>query len=140
MQLRQQEQELTALNIEVRVVTFETAAAARRYLGDTELPWPLLLDEDRALYRAYGMERGRWWQIWGPRTLWTYLKLILAGRKLEKASGDPNQLGGDVLVDPAGIVRVHHVGSTPADRPSVESLIRLVRRAETADPDGDPRP
>ena len=84
MQLRQQETTLRALDVRVVVVTFETEASAQRYLTDTDLPWPLLLDETRGLYRAYGMERGRWWQVYGPRTLWAYLRLLMGGRKLEE--------------------------------------------------------
>lgn len=41
------------------------------------------------------------------------------------------QRGGDVLIDPAGIVRVHHVGDGPADRPSVESLLAAIRGPAT---------
>ena len=129
MQLHQQEGALRALNVRVAVVTFETVASARRYLTDMDLPWPLLLDETRDLYRAYGMERGKWWQIYSPGTLWAYLQLVLGGRKLEASEGDTSQLGGDVLIDPDGIVRLHHVSANPADRPSVEELLSLVRSA-----------
>jgi len=127
VQLRQQQETLTALGVQVLVITFESAISARAYLGDTELPWPLLLDEARALYRAYGMERGRWWQIYGPRTLWTYFRLVRAGRRLEASGGDPHQLGGDVLIDPEGFVRLQYVSANPADRPSVGRLISMVR-------------
>jgi hypothetical protein len=34
-----------------------------------------------------------------------------------------------VLIDPAGVVRVHHVGSGPADRPSIESLLRVLHES-----------
>lgn len=131
MQLRQQQTVLTGLDVRVAVVTFETGTSARTYLADTDLPWPLLLDEDRRLYRAYGMEQGRWWQIYGPRTLWTYLRLMLRGRKLEISAGDPAQLGGDVLVDPEGVVRLHYVSDNPADRPAVGDVIALIDAART---------
>ncbi len=52
---------------------------------------------------------------------------LIQGRRLHRSDGDVNQLGGDVLIDPTGIVRLHHVGSGPADRPSVSSLLELVR-------------
>jgi len=129
VQLRQQQTDLAALDVRVLVVTFESASSARTYLGDTDLPWPLLLDDDRRLYRAYGMERGRWWQIYGPRTLWTYFRLIREGRRLETSGGDPHQLGGDVLIDPEGVVRLQYVSANPADRPSVGRLISVVRRS-----------
>jgi len=127
VQLRQRAGDLQTLNVEILVVTFEDAASARRYLGDTDLPWPLVLDEDRRLYRAYGMERGRWWQIYGPRTLFTYLRLLLGGRRLAAPGGDPDQLGGDILVDPDGRIRLQYVSDNPADRPPVEQIVSLIR-------------
>jgi hypothetical protein len=62
--------------------------------------------------------------------MWVYLKLLLSGRKLRAPSGDPRQLGGDVLVDPTGTVRLHHVGRGPADRPSVDTLLDAVRASD----------
>jgi hypothetical protein len=101
---------------------------ATSYVRQTRLDWPLLVDRGRALYRAYGMLRGRRRDIYGPAALWAYLKLLARGRRLRVPGSDVRQLGGDVLIDPGGIVRIHHVGSGPADRPSVASLLKPVER------------
>jgi len=98
------------------------------YVRDTSLRWPILLDRSLDLYRAYGMGHGHWWDVWGPPAWWVYLKLLIRGRRLQLPSADVNQLGGDVLIDPAGIVRVHHVGKGPADRPTIGSLLAVIRR------------
>jgi hypothetical protein len=127
--LRQRQTTLSARGVAVLVVTFETGPSARAYVEDTQLPWPLLMDGSRTLYRAYGMGRGRWWNVWGPATWRAYARLALHGRWARRSSGDVHQLGGDVLIDPAGAVRVHHVGSGPADRPSIESLLRVLHES-----------
>ena len=127
-QLRHHQQEWDQWDVAVLVVTFQAGFMERAYVVETGLDWPLLVDESRGLYRAYGMERGRVWDVFGPRSLWAYLTLVLRGRRPKAATGDPLQLGGDVLVDPQGTVRRHHVGSGPADRPSVSSLLEIVRR------------
>lgn len=126
MQWRQRHTTLGALGILVVVVTFETRRVAGSYVEDMELSWPLLIDASRTLYRPYGMGHGRWWNIWGPATCWAYTRSALHGRRPRRPSGDPNQLGGDVLIDPEGIVHAPYVGSGPAHRPSVESLLRIV--------------
>ncbi len=118
---------MEALGLAVLVVTFESRQHAVRYVRDTELPWPMLIDEDRSLYHAYGMEAGDWRQILGPASWGAYARLMARGRMPRRPSGDPQQLGGDVLIDPAGIVRLHHVGSGPADRPVIEQLLEGVR-------------
>ncbi|MDX1815674.1 MAG: SelL-related redox protein, partial [Thermodesulfobacteriota bacterium] len=66
------------------------------------------------------------WDIWGPRTWWVYLKEIVKGKKLEKSDGDIYQRGGDVLIDPGGTVRLHHVGVGPGDRPTVGGLLNKI--------------
>jgi hypothetical protein len=107
----------------VAVVTFEAAPRAQAYAAETSLAWPILLDHDRALYRRYGMSRGRLADIWGPATLWAYAKELAHGNLPRWSGADPRQLGGDVLIDPEGIVRLHHVGSGPADRPPIAAIL-----------------
>ena len=123
LQLQQQESTLVNLDVHVAIVTFESSPLARTYVQDTAVRWPLLVDESRSLYRAYGMFRGRVWDIWGPRTWWAYAKELMGGRLPKPSHADTSQLGGDVLVDPQGTVRLMHGGSGPADRPAVADIL-----------------
>jgi alkyl hydroperoxide reductase subunit AhpC len=131
--LRQQTDELERLGIKICVVTFEREFVVRAYIEETQVSWPILIDESRELYSAYGMERGRASDILGFRSWWTYAKLLLRGRRLRRGEGDIYQLGGDVLVDPHGIVRLHHVGNGPADRPAVSKILDVVRESATTE-------
>jgi hypothetical protein len=126
--LRQYENQLGELEVRVAVVTFEHGPLVDAYVRDTGLEWPILVDQSLDLYRAYGMGRGSWWHVWGPPAWWIYAKLLFRGRRLHIPSADVNQLGGDVLIDPAGVIRLHHVGNGPADRPKVSSLLAVIRR------------
>ena len=100
---------------------------AMAYIRETQLGWPLLVDRERTLYAAYGMLQGAAWDIYGPAAIWSYLKLVGRGRRLHRPGSDVTQLGGDVLVDREGLVRVHHVATGPADRPEVSELLAEVR-------------
>ena len=115
--------------MKIAVVTFENDFLARRYAAETSLPWPLLVDDTRETYRNYGMLSASFRDIWGPKTWWAYLKLAMGGSRLRKSEGDIYQRGGDVLVDPDGIVSLHHVGVGPADRPSIETILNKVHPA-----------
>jgi len=126
--LRDHEAEFFRRKINVVVVSFEANSLARSYAQETSLFWPLLVDETRETYRAYGMLSASFLDVFGPRTLWLYLKAIMKGEKLHKSQGDIFQRGGDVLIDPQGIVRLHHVGKNPVDRPSVEAIIEKIDR------------
>ncbi len=112
--------------MKIVVVTFEAGFLARRYVEDTSLSWPLLVDDTREAYGSYGMLSASFWEVWGPKTWWAYLKEIVKGEKLAKSEGDVFQRGGDVLIDPCGTVRLHHVGAGPADRPAVKALLKTI--------------
>ncbi len=128
--MRRHEDEVKRLGLAIVVVTFEARKRAEEYVRETGLPWPLLIDQRRVLYSAYGMGRGRWWAIWGPATWWAYIQLVGQGQRLKRPTGDIDQLGGDVLVDPVGRVALHHVGKGPADRPLVAALLERVRQGQ----------
>ncbi len=87
-----------------------------------------LLDPERIVYRSYGLERS-FARSWTLRTLWVYIKLLTSGRKWRGIQGDANQLGGDFLIDRDGTIRLAYRSHDPADRPSIEKLLELLRSA-----------
>jgi len=128
VQLYQHKNEITEAGIQVLAVSFETIKSAKVYLKDTELEWPIILDEQRELYHFFGMGEAGFWDIWGYRTWIAYFRELINGRGFRKGEGDINQRGGDVLIDPEGLVRFHHIGKGPGDRPEISSLLQLVKR------------
>lgn len=124
-----QRETLGELKIETKVVTFDTDYMALTYVKSNAMTWPLLLDPDQSLYAAYGMQRGSWWQVYGPGSVWKYLGLMLKGRLPGRPGRDWRQLGGDVLIDPDGVVRLHYISADPHDRPPLELLLSMVRAA-----------
>jgi hypothetical protein len=103
----------------------EALAAYERGLG---LSLELYGDPDRAAYRAFGFERASIARAWlDPRVWARYGQLVMSGRRLRAPGEDTLQLGGDVVVDAAGIVRWVHRSRGPEDRPSVDELVRRVR-------------
>ena len=115
------------MNLKVLVITFENDFFARSYVEDTNLTWPLLIDETHRVYQAYGMLKASFMDVWGLKTWGVYLRELYRGQKLVQSKADIYQRGGDVLIDPDGIVRLHHVGQGPADRPAVESVLAKVK-------------
>ncbi|MFQ5400003.1 MAG: AhpC/TSA family protein [Anaerolineae bacterium] len=49
--------ELTSLNTNVVLISFGTPYWAQVWREETGSPFPLLLDQERAAYRAYGLAR-----------------------------------------------------------------------------------
>jgi len=124
--LRARTHELARSRVRVLLIAFAEAAWARAWLRTNEVPFPLLLDPERRVYHAYGLERSRL-RTWSPRTVWYYVRRLAAGARLQRAHGDPYQLGGDFLVAADGTVRLAYRSADPADRPSVEQIFRALR-------------
>jgi len=124
--LRDHEDEFTKRNVKIAVVTFENDLLARSYVAETSLTWPLLVDDTRETYRNYGMFSASFRDVWGPKTWWAYIRGLIKGEKLRRSEGDIYQRGGDVLIDPNGIVSLHHVGVGPADRPAIETILNNI--------------
>lgn len=118
--------ELEVTHVRVLLVCFGTPDQARAWLLETESPFPLLLDPQRNTYRAFSLERS-FSKSWNPRTILLYARLLLSGRRWRGIRGDSAQLGGDVIVDGRGIVRLVYRSRDPADRPEVSALLKVLR-------------
>ena len=83
---------------------------------------PLLADEGRTVYKAYGMRIGSLREIYSPEVIAKYARLIRGGMKMKmKTDEDTRQLGGDVIVGADGRIILAHCSKNQADRPSVET-------------------
>jgi len=131
--LCQYQDELKRLNAKVLIVSFGSVALARRWIAETCSPFIMLLDRERAVYRAYGL-RSSWVRSWNFRTLWFYVRMVLSGRRLRGVQGDPNQLGGDFIVDTQGILRLSYPSREATDRPRVADLLNVLRQLRSQSP------
>ncbi len=125
MQLHQQRSDFEALNTTILLIGFEPVERARDWMQSIEINFPFLIDLNRSVYRAYGLKRSIF-RSWHPRSLWFYFKWILRGNPLPKIKADPNQLGGDLIIDTNGIIHLAYDGKDATDRPSAETLLAIL--------------
>lgn len=108
------------------------------HLSDESRMLPLLArygldDVDRfydprcRLYRAFGLRRGNWWQLFGGSVMWRgFLAAIVRRHGFGWMSGDVRQLAGVVLLQNGKVIaQARHTFS--ADRPD---YLRLARHAQ----------
>ena len=71
-----------------------------------------------------------WFQTWCIDSLTYYAEQKVSGRKLPSAFSnvidDPNQMGGDFVLDNSGKVVLMHLSKTPRDRPTIPDLLKMV--------------
>lgn len=127
--MRSQQKELKKLNATVVIITFGPAYLAKNWIEETQAPFLVLIDEERAAYRAYGLERSLV-RSWGIKTIWRYAQLLLSGRRWRGIQGDSGQLGGDFIVDTQGMLRLVYPSQNPTDRPPISELLQIFEQLQ----------
>ncbi len=124
--MRRHHPEVEARNGAVLAVSFEPRDRLFQLSRQMGLPFPVLSDPERDVYRAYRLGRRSLRQVFGLGTIWTYIKLVGRGRRYRFQRSDLRQGGGDFVVDEQGVVRFEHRGPAPHDRPTMEKLLEIL--------------
>jgi peroxiredoxin len=84
-----------------------------------------ICDREQKLYRAFGLKRGKFLQLFGPKVIWRGFQAgLLAGHGIGRLSADSFQMPGLFLLHKAGIVRRHRHRSA-ADRPDYAAICEV---------------
>ncbi|MEZ5330468.1 MAG: AhpC/TSA family protein [Thermoanaerobaculia bacterium] len=114
----------------VAAVTFAGVDRLAAHRAHLDLPFPLLADPERAVYRRFGLERAPLRRIYNPGTLKLYGQLLRRGRRLRRPVDDTRQLGGDFVIDSTGRLAAAFRPRSPDDRPDIDELVAVTRRAQ----------
>ncbi|MBW6466663.1 MAG: redoxin domain-containing protein [Brevefilum sp.] len=118
--------EFNQANTQVIIVTFGSLPAIQQWMKETCVTFEVLFDPERAVYKAYGLERS-WLRAWHPRVLWVYIKRWFKGGTFYDSRGDDtSQLGGDFIIDNQGLLKFVYPSHDPTDRPAVDELLAVV--------------
>ena len=122
---RRRAEELRAANIAV-VMIFHSPAQDIIDLR-RDLPFPLVADPDRTLYRAFGVGKSPLF-ITHPRA-WNALRREAAqGNKAERVHGGVMGLPADFLIEPNGTLLAAHYGRHADDSLTVDDLLQIRHR------------
>ena len=114
-------------DVTIAVVSFAEPAMLLQYQECHAWPFQMLADPKRLAYRAFRLGRLSWLRVFSVATLKLYFRLMRKGVARENyGKEDIYQAGGDFLLDRAGNILFAHRSKDPADRPSVEKLLREI--------------
>ena len=122
-QLRHSYPEFRGLGAEVLAVSTVGLAQQSDFARQLELPFPALSDVNGQVYRAFGLGKGL---ALHPRAPIQFVRLVWREKRLYRPVGAVMQIGGDFIVDDAGLLRYAHSSEDPTDRPEVVELLRLI--------------
>ena len=122
-QLREHEHAFQEKRARLAAIGLGDRHYARAFREDTGITFPLLVDEQRAAYRAAGLGSGNLLHILRSDNK--------AARKLANAAGfrqyglgkNPFQLGGSFVFGPGNVDRFAHLSETFGDNASIAALL-----------------
>jgi hypothetical protein len=123
--LREAHEEIESLGAGALAVATGAGYQARRLMADG-LPFPALVDPDKNLYRALGIERIPFDQWFRPSTWRRYLRSVGRARQ-GRLTGDIFQAPGVAIIEPPGTLRYLHRGRTLGDYPSLPEILDALR-------------
>ena len=122
-QLRHSYPAFRELNAEVLAIAAVGLKPLTAFARELELPFPVLSDANGEVYLAFGLGAET---VIRPRTPLAVARWVWRAMRLLRPMGDSMQVGGDFIVDGAGLVRFAHSREDPTDRPEAAELLRFI--------------
>ena len=115
------------------IISFTSSInSARQWKNESRCLFNVYCDGARSLYRYFGFPGNAYARVWNIETLDYYVRQKLSGKQLPTKldeNDDPNQMGGDVLINRDGRVIWMYRSKSPTDRPSLQQLQCLVENS-----------
>ena len=113
----------------VVVVHAEPERIREGLLQGLDVPYPVIVDLGRSVYRAWGLRRANPARIYLDPAVWrVYGTLLRSGERLRPPGRDTLQLGGDFVVGSDGRL-VYSRPQRADDRPPVGALLAALKEA-----------
>lgn len=118
------------LGARVLVLSYGMRRGCVKWLEDQGCHLDMAIDKDRTIYHAMGLRRPLA-KVWGIATITGYAENLATNNQLdlvhEAMADDPQQLGGDLIVDSDGNIVFLYASKTGSDRPDIATLLDVLR-------------
>jgi peroxiredoxin len=131
VQLHRDRERFDAAGARLVVIGQGTPAHAQHFREQFDLEGlEVLVDPDRAAYKAAGAKVGSLSELLGPRSVLSGIKRAASERMVQgRTQGHPAQLGGVLVIAPGGEVAWAHLAENAADNPPNDEVLEAVRAA-----------
>ena len=124
--MRRRKAEFDQLDTRIVLVGLGTAAETESFKARFDVPFPMIPDPDKELFRIFGLPRASTQSLLSIGMLKRGFSAMSKGHHIGKPVGDVRQLPGVFVFDTNGVVRFQHYARTPDDHPSVDDLLKAL--------------
>ena len=122
-QLCREKEKFERAGLQVLLVSMGTPEIAEAFRREFQVPFQIICDPGKELYRVYGLKGSSMLQIFSPELFLKGLRTIGRGYLPGLPRGDPFQLPGVFAIDTGGRIRYGYYSRDPSDYPAVEAIL-----------------
>lgn len=126
-QLRDRYKEISETGTGLVAIGMGRPDMAAHFREEFDIPFRLLVDQQRQTYPLLDIKRGTWWDVAGPHMWADFAKRLLRGQVTQGVKGDPLQMGGLAVIEPGGHISKVHKSEDPKDNLSIDQLLKELR-------------
>ncbi len=127
-QLREHQSEIKARRANLAAIGMGDFHYARAFRDDTGITFPLLIDVERAAYRAAELKSANLLHLLRRANVIARKRANGAGHRQHKLGENPFQLGASFVFGPGNIDRFTHISETFGDNASVSNVLSALSR------------
>jgi peroxiredoxin len=124
LQLCQEQDALQKAGIDVVLVSSGTAAQAEVFKRDYRVPFTVICDPERLLFKKYSLREMTLRDYLSPRMWVKSIQVMAQGYGHKSGEGSEAQLGGVFIIDTSGKVAYAHIAVDAADHPSPQEILQ----------------
>jgi len=125
-QLRQTKPQIDAAGAQVVLVGMGDPAATESFRHQFDIPFPMICDPDRELYKSFNLNRMGAFDFLSPSMAIKGLSAMSQGHFVGLPTGDIKQLAGAFVIDTHGMIRFSHISKTAQDIVAPQTIIDAI--------------
>lgn len=125
-QLRSRKAEFEQAGARVVLVGMGTPEECTQFLLEFDIPFPMIADPQRALYRQFHLRRMSPWGVLAPTVAIKGLAAMARGSGIGKPIGDIRQLPGVFVIESGGRIVFSHQPAGPADHAAPDAVLEAL--------------
>lgn len=128
--MRRERHRFAESGVQVVLVGMGTPAESNAFAAKYDLPFPIVSDPSKMMYRTFDLKRMAPWGFLAPEVVLKGVSAIARGHHMGLPQGDVRQLPGVFVINTAGEIVFSHYAADAADHPAVAVILDVVKATQ----------